>query len=61
MMEGLPQGWDPHMKLEFLKVCTRTVAEKSQAERKRKDKLEEETLDEELNEAITILTEANLT
>ena len=61
MMKGLPQGWDPHMKLEFLKVCTRTVAEKIQAERKRKDKLEEETLDEELNEAITILTEANLT
>ena len=54
-VEMLNQGsasWDPHMKLEYAKMCLRTVAEKVQAERKRREKSEEELLNEELNLAI---------
>ena len=55
MIEGIPTHWDPHMRLEFLKVCIRTVAEKLQAERKRKEKTTEEEINEELNAAINVL------
>ena len=58
MMWGLPQGWDPHMKLEFLKVSIRTVCERLQAERKRREIQEEDILNEELNEAISILSDS---
>ena len=61
MLGTMPDGWDPHMKLEFAKVCIRTVAEKLQAERKRREKLEEESLNDDLNEAITILENEALT
>ena len=49
------------MKLEFAKVCIRTVAEKLQAVRKRREKLEEELLNDDLNEAINILENEALT
>ena len=49
------EHWDPHKKLEFAKVCIRTVVEKVQAERKKKDKNEEDCLNEELNSAIDAL------
>ena len=52
MMSGAPDSWDPHMRLEFLKVCIRTVVERVQAERKRKEKSEEEMLNEELTVAL---------
>ena len=55
MLATMPQGWDPHMKLEFSKVCIRTVAERLQAERKRREKMEEDILNDELNETITVL------
>ena len=61
MLQTMPQGWDPHKKLEFAKVCIRSVAEKIQADRKRKERLEEEILNEELDEAITILEQDDLT
>ena len=61
MFATTPATWDPHMKLEFAKVCIRTIAERLQAERKRTEKLEEETLNEELNETIMILEKAGLT
>ena len=61
MMRGLPQGWDPHMKLEFLKVSIRTVCERLQAERKRREIQEEDILNDELNEAISILSDSVLT
>ena len=32
-------GWDPHTKLEYAKMCIRTVGEKLQAERKRKERV----------------------
>ena len=34
MMATVPSHWNPHMKLEFLKVTIRTVVEKIQANRK---------------------------
>ena len=55
MIGGMPQGWDPHIKLEFSKMCLRTVVEKAQAERKRREKSDEELVDEELNLAIISL------
>ena len=54
----LSQGgaeWDPHMRLEYAKMCLRTVTERVQAERKRREKDEEELLNEELNLAINRL------
>ena len=48
-------GWNPHLKLEYAKMCIRTVVEHTQAERKRKEKTEEEGVNEELNIAVTSL------
>ena len=44
--------WDPHTKLEYAKMCVRTVGETMQAERKRREVSEEEELNDELNLAI---------
>ena len=55
MYAGGPQDWNPHMKLEFAKLCIRTVTEKVQAEAKRSEKCEEEIISEELNLAIKAL------
>ena len=55
MYSGIGEGWNPHLKLEFAKMCIRTVAEKLQADRKKKDKSEEEEVNEELNLAINAL------
>ena len=60
MLQTMPNSWDPHMKLEFSKVCIRTVAERIQAERKRVEKREEDILNDELNEAVTILENEGL-
>ena len=35
MMAGAPGSWNPHQRLEFLKVCVRTVVEKVQSEKKK--------------------------
>ena len=42
MLATMPPDWDPHKKLEFSKMCIRTVVEKVQADRKRLEKSEEE-------------------
>ena len=55
------EGWNPHLKLEFAKMCIRTVAEKAQSDRKKKDASEEEEVNEELNLAFSALEEENLT
>ena len=47
--------WNPHLRLEYAKMCIRTVTEKVQAERKRREKSEEEGVNEELNLAVTAL------
>jgi hypothetical protein len=51
-----PGHWNPHMRLEFAKLCIRTVVERIQADRKKKEVTEEELLDKELNIAIDQLS-----
>ena len=53
-------SWDPHMKLEFAKVCIRTVVEQVQADRKKNEKSEEDTLNEELETSILKLSTGTL-
>ena len=48
-------GWNPHLKLEYAKMCIRTVVEQVQADRKKKELSEEEELNEELNIAVISL------
>ena len=48
-------SWNPHVKLDYAKMCIRTVTEKIQAERKRKELSEEEMLNLELQIAIASL------
>ena len=55
MLSDLDPTWNPHLKLEFAKMCLRTVVEKVQADIKRKDKSEEDYLNEELNLAVNSL------
>ena len=52
----IPQNWDPHAKLEFTKVCIRTILERLQAERKRTEKSEEDAINEELEIALEKLS-----
>ena len=52
MMTTVPPHWNPHMKLEFAKVCIRTVVEKAQADRKMKEKAEEDEVNDELEIAV---------
>ena len=56
MLETMPPDWNPHLKLEFAKVCIRSIVEKVQAERKTSEKTEEDMVNEELEEAIEKLT-----
>ena len=60
MLETMPPDWNPHLKLEFIKVCIRTVAEKIQAERKSFEVAEEKSLNEELDTAINKLSAGSL-
>ena len=55
MMDKMPDNWNPHLKLEYAKMCLRTVVEKVQAERKRFETNEEESINEELNNAVSSL------
>ena len=48
-------GWNPHLKLEYAKMCIRTVVEQVQADRKKKELSEEEELNEEFNIAVISL------
>jgi hypothetical protein len=50
----MPIDWSPHMKLDYAKVCIRTVVERAQAERKKKEK----SIEECVNEEIELLVEA---
>ena len=60
MIETIPPDWNPHLRLEFLKVCIRTVVEKIQAERKSYELAEEASLNEELDTAIEKLSRGSL-
>ena len=55
MLGLMSPDWNPHLKLEYSKMCLRTVVEKAQAELKRKEKTEEEFVNEELNLAVKSL------
>ena len=55
MLANAGIGWNPHLKLEYAKMCIRTVVEQVQAERKRKEKSEEDCVNEELNIAVISL------
>ena len=61
MMAGAPEDWDPHLRLEFLKVCIRTVVEKVQAENKKLEQSEEDSLNEELDVAVSELAKGEAT
>ena len=55
MYSCIGEGWNAHLRLEYAKMCIRTIAERIQAERKKQEKVEEEELSEELNLAIDAL------
>ena len=55
MYSHVDSTWNPHLKLEYAKMCIRTVSEKEQADRKRKEKSEEDFLNVELDLAIKAL------
>ena len=54
------ENWNPHLKLDYAKMCVRTVLEKAQADRKLKEKTEEDYLDLELDLAIKALGREDL-
>ena len=60
MLATMPSNWEPFNKLEFSKVCIRTVVERVQAERKKLEKGEEDLLNEELDCAIEQLAKNEL-
>ena len=60
MMATMPDHWDPHSKLEFAKVCIRTVAERVQAESKRSFVSEEQAINDELNDTIDALSKPTI-
>jgi len=55
LITEMPIEWNPHTKLEYAKMCLRTVTEKVQAEVRKKEKSEEDYVNEELNLAINSL------
>ena len=59
MLSSMPPDWNPHLKLEFAKVCIRTVVEKVQADRKINERDEEDMVNEELELAVGKLAEGS--
>lgn len=59
MLNEMGEGWNPHLKLEYCKMCFRTIVERVQAEFKREEINEEDSLNQELNLAISALENAN--
>ena len=60
MFRHLDPNWNPHLKLEYAKMCIRTVAEQAQAERKKKELSKEEAVSKELNLAIASIQDPTL-
>ena len=54
-------GWNPHLKLEYAKMCLRLTVQKIQAEAKRKERWDEDELNEQLDVAVKALTRGNAT
>ena len=57
LMGMAPAHWDPHMKLEYAKMSLRSVAERVQAERNKRERTMENEIDEAVNRAIRELAE----
>ena len=55
MLQSVGDDWNPHLKLEFLKMSIRSLSERAQANRKKKERSEEEDINEELNQAVSAL------
>ena len=60
MINQAGDSWDPHLKLEYSKMCIRTVMEKAQADRKTREASEEDLLNTELDIAVKSLEGPNL-
>ena len=60
MINEAPAAWDPHLKLEYAKMCIRTIVEKAQADRKTREASEEDLLNAELDLAVKSLESSNL-
>ena len=60
MFGRMDPNWNPHLKLEYAKMCIRTVAEQAQADRKKKELSEEEEISGELNLAIAAIQDPEL-
>ena len=60
LQDMTPREWDPHLKLEYLKMSIRTVMEKAQADRKKREKSEEELLNVELDLAVKSLAKDSI-
>ena len=59
MLDQAGDDWNPHLKLEYAKMCIRTISEKVKAESKKKELAEEEEINLELNLAVTSLERTN--
>ena len=55
MINEAPGTWDPHLRLEYAKMCIRTIVERAQAERKIREASEEDLLNTELDLAVKSL------
>ena len=61
LLNSIPNDWNPHQVLEYTKMCVRTTIEKAQADRKKKEKGEEDMVNEELDTAINALANSEIT
>ena len=52
MMAMSIEDWNPHLKLEYAKMCLRTIVERAQADRKKKEATIEDEINKALNRAI---------
>ena len=60
MINEAPGTWDPHLRLEYAKMCIRTIVERAQAERKIREASEEDLLNTELDLAVKSLETSTL-
>ena len=59
MMNDLINSWDPHMKLEYCKLCIRTAANTATGKMKAKYRDEEAVLNNDINNVVNLLSDTN--